>query len=278
VPLSESGTKLSFETLIWVRTQKTGNVASRSVLRVLADHAGQDHSCYMRTRLIAAETDLSEAGVRKALTRLIDAGLVRVFDRYDRTGKRISNRYQLMRDGATTPLPDAEDYADVREVTLSEGEGQTLQQGEGPLQQGEGRTLQQVEGIPYTEASSSEATPVKGAATQRATRLPEDFIPTPEMRQWFAEEKLHLAIDARIEHEKFVNYWVGCPGAKGRKLDWPRTWKNWMWTAAERAPRRPGNALAPTSGAPRQYPSTTDGKVMQTLGLAEKFRQMEETK
>lgn len=112
--------------------------------------------------------------------------------------------------------------------------------------------------------------------SSRATRLPEDFIPTPDMREWFAAEKLHLAIDARIEHEKFVNYWVGCPGQKGRKLDWPRTWKNWMWSAAERASRRPGNALVPVSGAPRQYPSTTDGKVMQTLGLAEKFRQMEE--
>jgi DNA-binding transcriptional ArsR family regulator len=56
---------------------------------------GRTHSCYLRTRLIAAETDLSEAGVRKALTRLLDAGLVRVYDRYDRTGKRISNRYQV---------------------------------------------------------------------------------------------------------------------------------------------------------------------------------------
>jgi hypothetical protein len=109
--------------------------------------------------------------------------------------------------------------------------------------------------------------------TATGTRLPEDFIPTPEMREWFAEEKLHLVLDARIEHEKFVNYWVGCPGVRGRKLNWPRTWKNWMWTQAERAPRRPGTALAPVSGAP--YSKTND-RVMQGLALAEKFRQMEE--
>lgn len=114
------------------------------------------------------------------------------------------------------------------------------------------------------------------APRSTGTRLPEDFIPSPEMREWFAAEKLHLAVDARVEHEKFVNYWVGCPGVKGRKLDWPRTWKNWMWNAAERASRRPGNGLVPVSGAPRHYASTTDGKVMQTIGLAEKFRQMEE--
>lgn len=103
------------------------------------------------------------------------------------------------------------------------------------------------------------------------TRLPEDFIPTEEMRAWFAEEKLHLAVDARIEHEKFVNYWLGCPGVKGRKLDWPRTWKNWMWTAAERAPRRPGAALSPVSGAPFR-PSTTDQKVAQTLDLGRRLQ------
>lgn len=258
---------MSFETLIWVRTQKTGSPISRAVLRVLADHAGQDHSCYLRTRLIAAETELSESSVRKAVVKLVEGGLVRVYERYDRTGKRVSNRYQLLPDGNDTPPPDAEDWADVREqVTLSHTEG--------PLSHTEGGTLSHTEGIPYSEASSSEATPVKGAAAQRATRLPEDFIPTPEMRKWFAEEKLHLAIDARIEHEKFVNYWVGCPGVKGRKLDWPRTWKNWMWSAAERqAPRpwKPGQLAVPVSGAPYR-PSTTDQKVAQTLELGRRMQ------
>lgn len=127
----------------------------------------------------------------------------------------------------------------------------------------------------YREDQKKTKTP---SESSRATRLPEDFIPTPEMREWFAEEKLHLAIDARIEHEKFVNYWVGCPGVKGRKLDWPRTWKNWMWTAAERAPgRRPGSALASISGAPFR-PSTTDQKVAETLELGRRMQQqMEES-
>lgn len=268
---------MAFDTLLWVRKQKTGNCASRSVLRVIADHAGQDHSCYLRTRLIASETDLSEAGVRKALTRLIDAGLVRVYDRYDRTGKRISNRYQVLVDGAETPAPDAEDYADVRGSTLSEVEG--------PLSEMEGQTLNEGEGLPHKEATSSEAPIVKGRAAriERSTRIPDDYIPTEEMRAWFAAEQLHLAIDARSEHEKFMDYWRACPGPKGRKLDWAATWRNWMRKAAEQqAPRawKPGQLAVPVSGPPqltnRHYQSTTDGKVMQTLALAEKFRQMGE--
>jgi hypothetical protein len=260
---------MAFETLLWVRKQSTGNCASRSVLRVIADHAGQDHSCYLRTRLIASETDLSEAGVRKALARLVDAGLVRIYDRYDRTGKRISNRYQVLVNGPGTPGPENEDYADVRGVTLSEVEG--------PLHEGEGQTLHEGEGLPHKEASSSEAPIVKGraAAQKTATRLPDNFQPTEAMRAWFVDEKLGACIDGRVEHEKFVDYWAGVPGVKGRKLDWPATWRNWMRTAAERAerwPSRSGTALTPVSGAPYR-PSTTDQRVGQALDIARKYEE-----
>jgi DNA-binding PadR family transcriptional regulator len=259
---------LSFETLIWVRTQKTGSPISRAVLRVLADHAGQDHSCYLRTKLITAETELSESSVRKALVRLVESGFVRVYERYDRTGKRVSNRYQLLPEGRDTPPPDAEDWADVRQ----QKEGDTPSHTEGPLSTTEVQTLSTTEGIPYSEASSSEATPVKGAAAQRATRIPDNYQPTEEMRAWFVAEQLGAVIDGRIEHDKFVDYWLGCPGVKGRKVDWPATWRNWMRTAAERAPRRPGNGLVPTSGAPYR-PSTTDARISQGMALAAKYEE-----
>jgi hypothetical protein len=270
---------VSFETLLWVRTQQTGNVASRSVLRVLADHAGQDHSCYLRTRLIAAETDLSEAGVRKALTRLIDAGLVRVYERYHPNGARRSNRYQLLPDGADTPPPDHEDWADVRQAPPSEVEA--------PLQPGAGTPPQQGEGFPTPEASRSETPPVKGRAPRStATRVPDDFAPTDEMKAWFAAEKLHEVIHGKTEHDKFMDYWRALPGVKGRKLDWPATWRNWMRTAAERAGRvgyarpvsgPPGTSLVPSSGASYNTASTTNNKILQTLAIAEKFRQQEES-
>jgi hypothetical protein len=122
-------------------------------------------------------------------------------------------------------------------------------------------------------------------STTTATRIPEGFMPTEEMRRWFADEKLAAVIDGKAEHEKFVDYWLGAPGVKGRKLDWPATWRNWMRTAAERAGRRPASNLNPVSGAgivpysghngaPN---STTNNKVAQTLSLAQKFHQMETT-
>jgi hypothetical protein len=105
-----------------------------------------------------------------------------------------------------------------------------------------------------------------------AMRVPEDFEPDEKMRAWYSAEQLEQVISGRIEHQKFMNYWIAQPGAKGRKLDWRRTWMNWMLNAAERAGRRPGNALVPTSGAPYR-PSTTDQRVGQALDLARKYEE-----
>lgn len=265
---------MSFETLIWVRTQKTGSSSQRSVLRVLADHAGQDHSCYLRTQLISDETELSPSAVRSALASLVQKGFVRIYERYNDAGARRPNRYQILIEGAETPPPDADDWAGVRQ---QEPEGEAPEDGGGAPASG-GGTRQELEGFPIKEATSSEA-PSKGGVSQpkkTATRVPDGFMPTEEMRAWFVGEGFPAVIDGRVEHEKFMDYWRACPGVKGRKLDWPATWRNWMRTAAQRAPRRPGNSLAPVSGAPHQYQSTTDAKVAQTLELGRRLQAMED--
>lgn len=51
------------------------------------------------------------------------------------------------------------------------------------------------------------------------------------MADWVAETLPGL--NPVTETERFCDYWRGVPGAKGRKLDWPATWRNWMRKAAE---------------------------------------------
>jgi hypothetical protein len=72
------------------------------------------------------------------------------------------------------------------------------------------------------------------------TRLPEPFVVTDELKDWFRENCPH--VNARREHDRFLDHWRGKPGKDGRKLDWVATWRNWMRTAEDRAmPRnRPG--------------------------------------
>jgi hypothetical protein len=82
------------------------------------------------------------------------------------------------------------------------------------------------------------------ASTERGTRIPDDFEVTPDMETWARSNVPELA--GCRETEKFVNYWASQPGTKGRKLDWERTWKNWMLRAAEQRPV-PRQAAQPTN-------------------------------
>lgn len=130
----------------------------------------------------------------------------------------------------------------------------------------------------YRENQKKNKTPSvspRASRSERATRLPEDFQPDDQMRAWYVKEELGGVIDGRIEHQKFVNYWCSKAGRDARKIDWRRTWMNWMLSAAQRAERRPGTAVAPYA-APAYRPSTTDQRVAQGLALAEKFRKLDE--
>jgi len=85
--------------------------------------------------------------------------------------------------------------------------------------------------VPPTRPVPTRSLPTEERTTtapKRGTRIAEDFADhvTPDMVAW-AHSKCPL-LDVQDETESFVDYWIAVPGAKGLKLDWPRTWKNRM--------------------------------------------------
>jgi hypothetical protein len=78
------------------------------------------------------------------------------------------------------------------------------------------------------------------AGRKLGTRLPDGWLPTRELVDWARRECPH--VDSRRETERFCDHWHAKPGKDGRKLDWVKTWRNWMRTAEDRqGPRaRPG--------------------------------------
>lgn len=64
------------------------------------------------------------------------------------------------------------------------------------------------------------------AARNRATRIPDEFIVTAEMREWARTEVpgLDLARSTRM----FVDYWRAVSGRTATKIDWVATWRNWL--------------------------------------------------
>lgn len=62
-----------------------------------------------------------------------------------------------------------------------------------------------------------------------ATRIPSTFEITNAMSDWFTSK--NLTLDINTETEKFVNYFEALDGPKAKKLDWVKTWMNWMLRA-----------------------------------------------
>jgi len=81
----------------------------------------------------------------------------------------------------------------------------------------------------------------------RATRLPDGWQPEPE-------PELVKAIGgqkaAGEQFARFCDHWRAQPGAKGRKVDWQATWRNWL----RRAPEFGGGSRASPEVAPRHEP------------------------
>lgn len=92
---------------------------------------------------------------------------------------------------------------------------------------------------------------------KRGTRLPEDWMPRQDTIDW--AKSAHPNVDLRTEHEKFVNYWLAKSGRDAVKLDWDRTWRNWIIRAAERA----ASHLPAVSGMSRRE---------QKIASAERFK------
>ena len=87
--------------------------------------------------------------------------------------------------------------------------------------------------------SSTRATSSKQEQTpqHRGTRLPEFWAPTKELIAWALAE-MGLARD-KIEFEtgSFRDWFHGQSGAKGVKVNWDLTWKNWMREVKRREDR-----------------------------------------
>jgi len=63
-------------------------------------------------------------------------------------------------------------------------------------------------------------------ASPTGSRLPADWTLPDEWAEWAKQARPDL--NPRETADRFADYWRGVPGAKGRKTDWPATWRNWV--------------------------------------------------
>lgn len=77
------------------------------------------------------------------------------------------------------------------------------------------------------------------ALSSRGSHLNPDWTPPIEDVEVIKEQ--FPLVDIKLEHEKFVDYWLSKPGKGGIKKDWIRVWKNWMRQAEQYRRSRENN-------------------------------------
>ena len=92
------------------------------------------------------------------------------------------------------------------------------------------------------------------AETQAASRLPADWSPSVEDIEFCKTTRQDL--EPQAVAVGFVDYWIAQPGTKGRKADWPATWRNWV-----RNQRTTQQARA----SPPQYENARDKSRRETI-------------
>jgi hypothetical protein len=102
-----------------------------------------------------------------------------------------------------------------------------------------------------------------GAGGNRGARLPSDWSPPSEVVAQQRSDHPHVDLDAQLE--AFKDYWSDQPGARGRKVNWVGTWRNWIRREAK---NQPVNNSRPTR-------STADQRVVEAQALKAKFAELE---
>ncbi|MEX8058598.1 hypothetical protein [Microbacterium sp. 16-032] len=107
-------------------------------------------------------------------------------------------------------------------------------------------------------APISTSTEVERGTRKRATRIPEPFIVTADMRADMHAEYPHL--DINHSTKQFVDYWRSASGKNALKKEWVAAWRFWM--------RRDGQAMTTPRAGQQPRPTRDDENLSVVARLA----------
>ena len=216
---------------------KVGNPLRKPVLIKLADNASDTGECWPSHQHIADQCEISRRSVITHIEALCETGLLQKSSRIGPAGKR-SNVYILTLDGAGAAHPN------VQEIHMvCAADAQTTSAGAAH------RISHSLE--PVIEPVIPPVSP-KGEKSKRGTRLPDDWKLPKAWGEWAMTELGLLRNQILLEAETFADYWQSLPGAKAVKLDWEKTWRNWVRRSCTSPSRKPANRK-PEPPMPRAF-------------------------
>lgn len=202
---------------------KVGNPLRKLVLIKLADNASDTGECWPSHQHIADQCEISRRSVVSHIDALCAMGLLMKEARRGPNGKR-SNVYMLTFDGESPAHPDVQEMhiacAGVAQ-THSAGAAHRISHSLDPVIDPK---------IPPLSPQGESA--AESSAPRRGTRLPNDWFLPAEWGRWASKETGWPRERILLEAATFADYWQSLPGAKATKLDWEKTWRNWVRRAA----------------------------------------------
>lgn len=204
------------------------------VLVALSDQSNDNGVCWPSIPQIAKRCGLDVRSVSRSLAKLEQMGLI---ERDVLQGRGTTYRLVFINQSAETPLtncPATPDKLSSLPLTncpepltnchatpdkLSSKPSVTISNHQ---EQGKLRVSQE---------------PPQQEKQQRGSRLPADWNPSDVDFQFCKTERPDL--DPTKTADRFRDYWISQPGAKGVKLNWPATWRNWVRNESRSANQPP---------------------------------------
>jgi len=91
--------------------------------------------------------------------------------------------------------------------------------------------LNQFESYRKFNQTTKPTIPTVPTKSKRGSRLQEDWQPSSTLLTWTAKE--FPSVDVALETDKFIDYWLSRAGAGAVKIDWDRTYRNWIRNASQ---------------------------------------------
>lgn len=199
---------MSFQAMAWAVKQKTATPVEKLLLLMLANYADEDGHAWPSKQRLADDCCMNKATVCRNLASLQAQGLIEVTERYHPERGQASSLIRLKPQGSP---PVAQ-----RDTPLSHSATPPVAQRDTNLS---------------GNLTVADAT-VSGAKKAKGNRLTEDWEPS-EAYLIRAHQLLPPEV-VQSELVKFKNYWLAKAGPDAVKLDWNRTFHNWIIKAAER--------------------------------------------
>lgn len=139
------------------------------------------------------------------------------------TEKVIRGRLKVLETVGEVVKQNCQKYSLISITSLMEGQDEGKQRAS--TGQAEGHITKKEQGTKKKEVKDKELAPSAKAPAARGTRWAGN-VPG-EWKAWAVQELGASAQAVELAASCFTDYWIGVPGAKGLKLDWFATWKNW---------------------------------------------------